>query len=75
MTDKSMVYIYPFVVRCQDGRQASVYARNASGAALQGEERLKTNEAGGNPAVLVIRADEPYVRDASWLRRFVERFL
>lgn len=75
MTDKSTVYLYPFVVRCQDGRQASVYARNASGAVLQGEERLKTATAGGNPAVLVIRADEPFVRNPSWLRRFVERFL
>jgi hypothetical protein len=69
------VDMYPFVVRCQDGREARVYARSAAYAATMGEARLRPSDSVDNPAVLVLRADEPFRRKRSFLGRLADRWL
>jgi hypothetical protein len=57
---------YPFTARGQNGKHASVYAKDIVSAAKQGQLRL------GVPIVLVVRADEPWVRPRpSWVSRLL----
>lgn len=58
---------YPFIVRLQDGREWRGYARSIVLAERQAQVALdgavRIGLAGSvNPAVLIIRADEPFVR-------------
>lgn len=72
---------YPFIVRLQDGREWRGYARDVSTAEAQAQARLGCNTltivapgkaVATNPAVLVIRADEPFVRKRrGWLSRLL----
>lgn len=57
---------YPFVVRLQDGRERRAYFADAQQAALCCALEFES------PIVLIVRADEPFVRYPSLLRRFVD---
>lgn len=54
----------PFTVRVEDGRETAHYTTSAAQAAVDAEHRCSS------PAVLVIRADEPFQRrrPALWRR-------
>ena len=54
------VDLYPFTVRLQDGREWAGFAEDVTQAA--GYAWLRHHCGPANPAVLVIRADEPFVR-------------
>lgn len=64
-----MATLMPFTVRTEDGRESAHYVESAAVAATRAEIHC------GSPAVLVIRADEPFLRKRSWLRRAIDRWV
>jgi hypothetical protein len=60
-----MPALMPYTVRVEDGREYRLYVVSAAQAAVDAEYRS------GKQAVLIIRADEPFVRRPSRLRRLV----
>lgn len=69
---KDIVNLMPFVVRVESGQEFSLYAETAAHAAREAEARSMAGRQRLSPAVLVVRADEPFIRNPSRLRRLLD---
>ncbi len=70
---RDITQLYQFTVRLENGMVYSKYVASAATAAAHAQSQYRQETGGGeSPAVLVLRADEPFYRKRSTLRRLLD---